>query len=50
MRCGGADGEMLSLQHLTSGLPLLRRVKTGVSILRVRYSPKAKSLPLLLSS
>src|SRR4051794_30298334 len=27
MRCGGADGEMLSLQHRTSGLPLLRRVK-----------------------
>ncbi len=50
VQCGGADGEMLSLQHLTSGLPLLRRVKTSVSILRVRYSPKAKSLPLLLSS
>ena len=50
MRCGGAAGEMLILQHLTSGLPLLRRVKTGVSILRMRYSPKAKSLPLLLSS
>jgi hypothetical protein len=50
VRCGGTAGESLSLQHFTSGLSLLRRVKTGVCILRVHYSPKAKSLPLLLSS